>query len=105
MTTIKVKPTKKGNGLHVYIYHNSPPGMHKISLDFATALLLASHIYREGMRGLFSKNLESMEKWQIEFLRDAFEIFRLMNKSKSFKQYETELLGSGKSPIAISVEE
>ena len=94
MANIKILPTKKGNGLHILIYHSSPPGLHKLSLDFATVLTLASQLWRESLKGLVAKDMEKLEKWQVESIRDAFNIFMEISQNSIFKRYMLDLLGS-----------
>ena len=94
MPNIKIFPTKKGNGLHIYIYHASPPGLHKLSLDFSTVLTLASQLWRESLKGLVAKDMETLEKWQLESIRDAFNVFMEINQNTIFEHYMLELLGS-----------
>ena len=92
MAGIKILPTKKGNGLHLFISHASPPGHHKLTLDFSTTLTLATQLLREALKGLVVKDMETLESWQVQSIRESFDIFIELQNSSLFQRYILELL-------------
>ncbi|MFQ6124585.1 MAG: hypothetical protein ACE5R6_08285 [Candidatus Heimdallarchaeota archaeon] len=45
------------------------------------------------MKGLVAKDMEKLEKWQVESIRDAFNIFMEINQNAIFERYMLDLLG------------
>ena len=73
MGGISVFPTKKGDGVHVVVSYSSPPGFHRVSLGFVSAVSLGVQLLREGVKGLlFKGDVRGLKSWQGKSLRESF---------------------------------
>ena len=73
MGGVSVFPTKKGDGVHVVVSYSSPPGSHRVSLGFVSAVGLGVQLLREGVKGLlFKGDVRGLKSWQGKSLRESF---------------------------------